>query len=542
VAGCGRGAATSAPATKGGFVRLDAPPERFRPSRRKLLLAVGIQDYDPGGGWRSLSYAARDAAEVAATLEAGGFTTVDLLQGRVRRTDLREALDRLEREVRDSSDVVLVYVSAHGTLARGPGGSLERYLVTSESTLQGAAQSALPVAELQERFERLVSRRKVLIMATCHSGSGKSELPGELLSELRTYKSAFFPPPMETASHAAIVIGASGWGEPAREDAELQHDVYTYYFLEAIRRGYDPDADGGVTVTEAHDYARRLTYQRSGGAQRPYLRSDILGSDPILLAGAPRAVALPLLLSFGPDLSGLHLSVNGESKGVLPGSTVLAAGDNRIELSTAGGQVLARREVAVAPGERLVLEDLLAAPALPPHGLEAALGYASFLDSRSRARLVEPLVLPRLAVSRRGLFGGRLRLFGELALSPGSQGSTVQLGTPSGRVAAVPSETFAAQAGLGGAWTLLGGERLRLEVAPVLTLLVFERHLEIPGAPEDEGYLGLAPALELALRLRLHAPLFVAGGLRLSYVAFRVDEGWRHLALAYTYLGVGVAF
>ena len=290
------GAACAGPGagTKGGFVTLDASPERFQPTQRKLVLALGVEDYRDDGGWHDLRFPAADARAMSDTLaERGGFQVVDVVTGRVDRERVRAALDRLAAANRDPSDVVLLYVSGHGTLARDPDGALRRYLVTSESTMADVPGSALPVSELTSRFAALASRRKVLVLASCHAGEGKSALPPALLAELRTYKSAFFPPPpLEGVSRASFVIGASGWGEPAREDPALGHDVYTYYFLEAVRRPYDPDGDGAVTVTEAHDFARRLTYQRSGGAQRPYLRSDILGGDPIVLSGSPGAPAL----------------------------------------------------------------------------------------------------------------------------------------------------------------------------------------------------------------------------------------------------------
>ena len=135
--------------------------------------------------------------------------------------------------------------------------------------------------------------------------------------------------------------------------------TYTHYFLEAVRRPYDPDGDGAVTVTEAHDFARRLTYQRSRGAQRPNLRSDILGGDPIVLAGSPGAPALPLLLSFDPALEGYRVRVDGQEKGALPGGLALPVGDHEVSIESHQGTVVASRALSLAPRQRLLVEDLL---------------------------------------------------------------------------------------------------------------------------------------------------------------------------------------
>lgn len=86
-----------------------------------------VDHYHPDGGWHDLRFAAADAREMADTLSSqGGFEVVGLLKGKVRSQELLEAFDRLNAASRDSSDVVVVYISSHGTLARGPHGELRR--------------------------------------------------------------------------------------------------------------------------------------------------------------------------------------------------------------------------------------------------------------------------------------------------------------------------------------------------------------------------------------------------------------------------------
>ncbi len=539
------GCATAGPADKGGFVALDAAPERFQPPQRKLLVALGVEDYGEEGGWHDLRYPGADARAMAETLgRLGGFEVVALKTGRVGGGDVQQALDRLEAATRDPSDVVLVYLSGHGTLARDASGALRRYLVTSESRIGDVPGTALSFAGLRGRFARLASRRKVLVLATCHAGSGKSALPPDLVAELRTYKSAFFPPPppLEGVSRASFVIGASGWGEPAREDPKLGHDVYTYYFLEAVRRPYDPDGDGAVTVTEAHDYARRLTYRHSGGAQRPYLRSDILGSDPIVLAGSPAAPALPLLLSFDPALDGYRLSVDGAEKGALPGSVAVAPGAHEVTVASPAGVVVARRRLELEPRQRVLVGELLARTGAPAWAASAGLSYQAFLDSRSRARLVEPVALARARIARIGLLGGRLRVFGEVQATPGAWSRSAQLQTPSGRVADVPYALTEVTAGAGAAWTLARGGRLSVALGPVLSACWFSRSFELPGLGQGESYFTLVPSLDLGAELRVWRELVLLAGLRQSYVAFRVDGVTRHLAMAEVAVGAGLRF
>src|SRR5262249_46459206 len=151
-------------------------------------------------------------------------------------------------------DVVVVYVSTHGTLARDAHGSLERYLVTSDTHLDDVRSTGLLLSDVEAALDALPSRKKVLILATCHSGAGKSLLPPEVLRELEGTKGPFFAARLEEVSRASIVLAACDWGETAREDEGLENDIYTHFFVEALLKPADRNGDGAVTATEAHDY------------------------------------------------------------------------------------------------------------------------------------------------------------------------------------------------------------------------------------------------------------------------------------------------
>ena len=536
---CG-GAPKPAADVKGGFVRVDADPAEYRAASRKFALAIGISEYDRDSGWRDLKYPVADAKAVARALSTdGGFEITDVLGGRVSAAEIVAAIDRLDRAASDPDDVALVYISGHGTLARGADGALARFLATSESRMADVEATSVSVDELTRRFDNFASRRKVLILATCHAGRGKSALPPTLESELSTYKSAFFPPPLESASRASFVIGASGWGEPAREDSALGHDIYTYFLLESIRRRYDPDRDGAVTLTEAHDYARRLTWQHTRGAQRPYLHSDILGGDPIVVAGRPTGEPLPLLLSFTPALDEFTVHIDGEIKGALPGGIAVDAGAHSVEIRRPDGGVVARRDVTLRPGERLIVDDLVRARAGRDWAATVSVGYQAFLDSRSRARLVEPLFMPRVAIVR-DLFVGRLRLSATVAATPWQGHSTAVLDADDGDEIRVPYRLFELGVGLGAALEVVRTRRLSVWAGPVFDAIWFRRRLEVRGAPRDEAYFGVAPSVDVDARLSLTPDLFLTGGARLGYLGFQVDGALRHIGLADLRIGAGV--
>jgi hypothetical protein len=369
---------------------------------RRLALLVGIDRFGDRH-WPDLKHARNDAMSLAEVLQdpkQGGFDHVEVLassEGTIK-DDINSALERLQKQNASSQDTVLVYFSTHGTLARGPKGSIARYLVTSDTDQQAIAASGLPVFELQKRIESFPSSRKVLIMAACHSGSGKSFLPQAISNELLGIKSAFFVRPIEEISQASIVLTASAWGETAREDDSLGHDIYTYFLLEALS-GKDADGDGAVSATEAHAHAMQKTYYYTKGRQRPQVESTILGADPIILSGRRTKVAEPVFFSFLPHFEGLRVSIDGREKGKLPNRLVLTPGSHRIVVfDDYGDEPIFEDTVDMVAGQRLSLENLLEKNK-PNWHLYLRGGYQTYLDSATRKSLVAPTGLYGLSLS-----------------------------------------------------------------------------------------------------------------------------------------------
>jgi len=340
---------------------------------------VGIDDFeDPA--WRDLEFAEKDAADMAEALsDAGddGFDRVIKLTG----PDLTEkehilaAMRGLHDENISTEDVVLIYFSTHGTLARDDELRLRQYLVARDTDYDNVSDTALDMAQMMDYFSRLKSRRKVLIVASCHSGMGKSELPDDIRFELEHVKSSFFVKPLEMASEASVIIGVCGWGETAREDPELGNDIYTHFFIEGMSH-YDRNEDGAVSISEAHDYAQRKTYYFTHGEQRPFARSDILGTDPIILKGQVTSSGKPVLFSYSEEYGGARLWLNGTEKGTLPDGYITERGWNDFSVRAPGGSEIEKGKLYVRSGERVNVDRIMREREIPSLGVSAA--YRSY--------------------------------------------------------------------------------------------------------------------------------------------------------------------
>ena len=304
----------------------------FQP--RRLALVVGVGDYaDPR--FRPLRFAAKDARDVAEFLRthnAGPHDETIVLTGRdATVAHVTAALDELERKNTSASDLVVVYLSTHGSLAYQDARRLERFAALTDSGAETIASTGIPLGYLEGRLARLRSEKKALILALCHAGAGKSELPTELRRELETMKAAFFPPPLVDASSATMVLSASAFGQPAHEDDHLRNDIYTHFLLEGLVVN-DANGDGAVSLFEAHEYARARTYDHTRGAQTPTALMSLEGMDPLILNGRIKHRSAPLIFADAERFRGVNVFVDGEKKGTLWNPQNVPSGTVRLTL------------------------------------------------------------------------------------------------------------------------------------------------------------------------------------------------------------------
>lgn len=527
-------------AEKGGLVPLDLSTLQVakKHAPRRIALLIGIQKFDDEG-WRPLRFPQADAYALAGVLgarETGGFDEVEVLAANASREELRAALRRLAVRVRDELDTVVLYVSSHGTLSRDAKGELRRYLVTRETRVGAVAETALSMDELRAEFEELRSRRKVLILAACHSGSGKSVLPSELRAELRVTKAGFFVRPIEEVSRASVILAASDWGETAREDERLGNDIYTHFLVEALRLGVDRNGDGAVTVSEAHDYARRMTYEYTGGKQRPAAETSEVGVDPIVLAGRVRRAGRPEIFSYSKRLDGFTVRVDGKPLAELPGGVALDAGEHYVQIAKGGAAPLLDTAVDLDPGERMDVESLMVRSA---GRVEVAprVAMLGFLDRRSRDQILGTVPGAGAAMTFREWPMAGMDLRFDVITASGRSPLAIPGGPESVRYDALT-------AGVSLPWRVrpewLGSAELM--AGPRLSALWIRRRFDAAFTAAPQSYLTVTPGLMLGLEVPMLRRLSLGAELHLDWTLVRIDGNNRSSALAEGLLGLGWRF
>jgi hypothetical protein len=330
------------------------PPQSAAP--RRIALLVGIDQYDdPELG--DLRFAAQDAvdlAEVLADPDGGAFDTVRVLSGEVTAPQIWEALDGITAYLR-RDDTFLLYIAGHGTLSLERG--TELFVMSSESSLDRIRASGVPVDALQQRITALPSRRRALVLDTCHSGTGRSVLSQDAERTLAQVRGPLPAPTALAVSQSEVRLYSAHFNQPALEDGELGNGVYTHFLIEALRGAGDLDGDGLVEAAEAHDFARDHTLSHTGGVQVPWMETQVVGREEVFLAGRPdeRARAeRALLVGLARLPSESRIGVDGTARG----AAGLEPGRHRLTVETDAG-VMLDQGVRVRRGQELDVARLV---------------------------------------------------------------------------------------------------------------------------------------------------------------------------------------
>ncbi len=272
---------------------LPAPEKAAEPPRIWMIIA-GSSDYQ--GEDLDLKFAAKDAADFAQAMRiaAGRYLTgpdqvhIKLLTaspGSVKgeslptKANLLAAFAELKKGCR-STDIVLVYLSGHGSAAAGQ--DADYYYLTCDARSVGDLENpsvragvTLSSTELASLMNAIPAQKQVLILDTCASGraaeklSASKTVPG---STIRSWER------MQDRTGLFILAGSAA-NAVSYEASRYGQGLLTYSLLEALRKGAalrrDPgDNVGFVDVALLLGFATDEVPELAkgiGGVQRPHL-------------------------------------------------------------------------------------------------------------------------------------------------------------------------------------------------------------------------------------------------------------------------------
>lgn len=279
------------PATRG-----DIPPG---PIRNKYALIVGIGKFKHGRtaanprGIEPLQFTVRDAIsfhQFLANPSLGGFkqeNIIFLTDHNATRANIANALDKI-KNLAGEDDLVVVYLSSHGTPPDKYGGVFIVAYDTEVIPRENVWHTAVSEGMLRDFIENLRAKRLVMILDTCYSNGAYRTIPGFLppggkslgagddegygisneyakrllgskdivIEDAPTKKTPTAKAKeQQTDGWGKVLIGASGAGEQSWESDKLNNSIFTYYFLDGLKRH-------NGSVKNAFYYAKPLVAQR----------------------------------------------------------------------------------------------------------------------------------------------------------------------------------------------------------------------------------------------------------------------------------------
>ena len=288
------------------------------------LVAMGVSNY--ANPQFNLKYAAKDAEDLAAKLKSragnayGEVKELLLKDGEVTKDSLVKVREFLKPATVDDS--VVLFMAGHGLLDD----KYDYYFGTSDMDFNNPAGRGIAFDDMDDILADLPSRKKSLLMDTCHAG----ELDADEKKVLAAADAASSGAPIQLASNKAVAVrsvgtrgmavkgiegakGKSEWyerisgmfvdlrrgsgstilsssagAEYAFESGEQKNGLFTYAVLEALdgKNDADTDKDGKVTMKELCESVKKRVQDLSGGKQTPNTRRLNLESDfPLATAG-----------------------------------------------------------------------------------------------------------------------------------------------------------------------------------------------------------------------------------------------------------------
>jgi hypothetical protein len=259
---------------------------RKRPTRVWAVI-IGINRYKH---LPRLRYAVNDAREFHRYLvEVNGVPREQiwlLLDDEATLDRIRSVLGTQLRRQAEKDDMVIVFLAGHGTTERDAssldGDGLEKYILPHNADPKDLYATALPMNEIARVFQRIGSERLVFITDTCYSGaSGGRTIP---VTGTRASLSAAFLDRLSQGK-GRVILTASDANEVSVEKDDLQHGVFTFYLLEALRGKGDLDGDGVITLDEVYRYVSAKVPVATGQEQHPVKKGEMTGQIVLGLVG-----------------------------------------------------------------------------------------------------------------------------------------------------------------------------------------------------------------------------------------------------------------
>ncbi|MEW6468702.1 MAG: caspase family protein [Bacteroidota bacterium] len=263
------------------------------------ILAIGVSHYKDAQ--RSLKFAAKDATDLAAMLQAKSqkFGTVNVKLITDKDAVLKNVVSAKDfLAAAGTNDQVVLYFSGHGLLDE----QLNYYLALHDVDFNNPSAGGLPYDVFEKMVDSIPCRNRLVLIDACHSGEVDKEdtevlasnnnpnvtsnarsgnltvKPKAGLKNSFEYMQALFTDVQKGTG--ATIISAAGGMEFALESKDWNNGVFTYSIMKGLDTGgADLNKDGKIVVSELRRFVGDMVFELTNGSQRPTTRKENTGND-----------------------------------------------------------------------------------------------------------------------------------------------------------------------------------------------------------------------------------------------------------------------
>lgn len=237
---------------------------------RRFAIIIGINDYENS----PLNYCVNDAISIKEKLvEKCRFNEEDVFlitssnehSNKEIAGKYMESIRSIREKIDSDNDSILFYFAGHG-----------RYRAEKSNIM--FHDSEYPIIDIFNDITQLDPKVQIYIIDSCQSG-GKVIAREE---ETRNFDNCHLEKYIQNSS-GAMLLYACQTDESAWEDAEKEHGLLTFHFINAIDKEDLYDDEGILTTSRIQEYVSKETSKSSNFTQIPVVENRIAGYYPFAI-------------------------------------------------------------------------------------------------------------------------------------------------------------------------------------------------------------------------------------------------------------------
>ena len=246
-----------------------------RPIKDKWAIVVGVSKFArPALNLRNADKDARDFYDYLVKEANFAPDHVKLLvdEKATRANILSELGDKWLPRVANPDDLVLIYISSHGSASDMDIGGVN-YLLAHDSQVDSLYASGLPMQDLTRIIKgRVHSDRVVLVLDACHSGAA------EAAGSKGLYRKGNLDAEAVAQGTGQLVISSSQPSQVSWESKNYQNSVFTRCLIESLRKNGSATTLGDA-FQNLKDRVQEEVLRERGVMQTPVLKTRWKGND-----------------------------------------------------------------------------------------------------------------------------------------------------------------------------------------------------------------------------------------------------------------------